>query len=100
MLSLSSLVMKFSVAIASLAALASADKVPETSPPLQMVAKHQLLTRSMNGTAAEERTVNRGGGSVVYSFYDDADTCRGDAGSGGGYVFGGCISSDGATGKF
>jgi hypothetical protein len=96
--------MKFPVVMASIAAVASASagRTPGSSPQFEMIAKHQLLARSMNGTAVEDSSPAARAattGSVIYSFHADGDTCQKEAGSGNGYVFGGCVSVDGSTGE-
>ena len=94
--------MKLPLVIASIATMASAGTIPMATPQFEMIAQHQLLARSMNGTAVEDSSPaarSKGTGSVIYSFHADGDTCKQDAGSGNGYVFGGCVSADGASGE-
>ena len=91
--------MRFSAVIASIAVV-SATTAP--APNYHMILQHQKMVQSMNGTAIKDSSfVSRAAtvGSVVYSFHADGDTCQKQAGSGNGYVFGGCVSVDGSTGN-
>ena len=41
-----------------------------------------------------------GGGSVVFTYHSDVNTCESKAYSGVGYVFGGCVTLKGVSGMY
>lgn len=94
--------MKNFLIASALASVALGSSAPAPNQALEIVARHREIAKSLNGTVVKDPSQRTAGssGSVVYSFHSDADTCKSEASSGAGYVFGGCVTSSGDSGIY
>ena len=92
-----------SVLIASVvAATVYAEIPPPPSPSVESIAaKHLEMAKAYNGSAVRNSSLREsGGGSVVFTYHTDYNTCESKASSGIGYVFGGCYTIKGLSGMY